>query len=113
MLSFRAVKSYAAYSMLGVLSMLLTGCAAVSVTPQAIRPPDPAAAANAIEAEPAPPAQIVVRDFAFTPSSVIENRSPIHRAIDVVRSSWVFEPRESRVITTCRFQVISFSSPDV
>ena len=93
MLSFRAVKSYTSPSIPVVLSMLLTGCAAVSVTPQAIRPPDPAAAANAIEAEPTPPAQIVVRDFAFAPSSIIENRSPVHRAIDVVRSSSADERR--------------------
>ena len=73
--------------------MLLTGCAAVSVTPQSIRPPNPAVAANAIEAEPTPPAQIAVRDFVFDPSSVTENRSPLHRATDLVRSSTAEERR--------------------
>jgi hypothetical protein len=85
MLSFSVVKSNASPSILIFLSMILTGCATVSVTPQAIHPPDPAAASNAIEAEPAPPAQIAVRDFAFAPSSIIENRSPLHRAVDLVR----------------------------
>ena len=93
MLSFPAVRSYASLSILVVLSMLLTSCAAVSVTPEPIRPPNPSVAANAIEAEPTPPAQIVVRDFAFAPSSVTENRSPLHRATDLVRSSSVDDRR--------------------
>src|SRR6266481_1312153 len=93
MLSFPAVRSYASLSILVVLSMLLTSCAAVSVTPEPIRPPNPSVAANAIEAEPTPPAQIVVRDFAFAPSSVTENRSPLHRATDIVRSSSADERR--------------------
>jgi Domain of unknown function (DUF4410) len=68
-------------------STIASGCAAVSVTPEAIRPPNPFFAADAIEAEPTRPAQIAVRDFTFSSSSVTENRSPIHRATDLVRSS--------------------------
>ena len=90
MLSFPPVKSS---SIFVLLSMLLTGCGALSVTPQPIRSPDPVAASNAIEAEPTPPTQIAVLDFAFAPSSVIENRSPVHRAIDVVRRSSAEERR--------------------
>ncbi len=92
MLSFPA-RSYASPSILVLLSMLLTGCAAVSVTPEPISPPNPSVAANAIEAEPTPPAQIAVRDFVFDPSSVTENRSPIHRATDLVRGSSADERR--------------------
>jgi len=93
MLPFSAVRSYASPSILVLLSMLLTGCAAVTVTPQSITPPNPSVAANAIEAEPTPPAQIAVRDFVFDPSSVTENRSPIHRATDIVRRSSAEERR--------------------
>ena len=70
-----------------VLAALLSGCATVSVTPESIRPPDPSIALNAIEAEPTPPAQIAVTDFTFSPESVTENRAPLNRAIDLVRSS--------------------------
>jgi hypothetical protein len=42
---------------------------------------------NAIEAEPALPQQIEVRDFDFASSSVVENRSPLNRAIDLFRRS--------------------------
>src|SRR5260370_39456359 len=92
MLSFPA-RSYASPSILVLLSMLLTGCAAVSVTPEPISPPNPSVAANAIEAEPTPPAQIAVRDFVFDPSSVTENRSPIHRATDLGRGRSAHERR--------------------
>ncbi len=85
--SLTSMKSGAGFSLLVVLATLLSGCAKVAVTPESIRPPDPAVAANAIEAEPTFPAQIEVRDFAFSSSSVTENRSPIHRATDLVRSS--------------------------
>jgi hypothetical protein len=74
-------------STVGALSIALAGCATVSVTPQPVRPPDPSVALNAIEAEPTAPAQIAVRDFGFSSSSVTENRSPLHRATDLVRSS--------------------------
>ena len=84
---FPAAKSYAFPSILVIVSILLTGCAAVSVTPQPIRPPNPSVAANAIEAEPTLPAQVEVRDFVFSTSSVAENRAPLHRATNLVRSS--------------------------
>src|SRR5258708_1110929 len=87
MLSFQAVRSYAQLSTLIVLSMLLTRCPPATVTPQPISPPNPSVAVNAIEAEPTPPAQIAVRDFVFDPSSVTENRAPLHRATDLVRRS--------------------------
>jgi hypothetical protein len=57
------------------------------VTPETIHPADPSVAYNAIEAEPTFPAQIAVRDFDFAPSSVTENRSVFHRAINLFRSS--------------------------
>ena len=66
----------------GVLLLGLTGCATVSVTPGNIQRPDPAMAYNAIEAEPVMPAKIAVADFDFAPSSVIENRSGFHHALD-------------------------------
>jgi hypothetical protein len=72
---------------LGALSLALTGCATVSLTPEGIRPPDPSVAMKAIEAEPAFPAQIEVRDFEFASSSVTENRSPLNRAVDLFRRS--------------------------
>jgi uncharacterized protein DUF4410 len=72
---------------IAALTLALSGCATVSVTPQPIQPPDPAVATNAIEAEPTPPAQIAVRDFTFSPSSVTENRAPLNRATDLLRSS--------------------------
>ncbi|HZC47142.1 MAG TPA: DUF4410 domain-containing protein [Candidatus Acidoferrum sp.] len=74
--------------------MLLAGCASVKVTPQRIQPPHAAAAANAIYAEPTAPAQIVVRDFDFSDSSVSENRAPINRTVDVFRSSSADARRE-------------------
>ena len=72
---------------LGALSLALAGCATVSLTPESIRPPDPSVAMNAIEAEPAVPAQIEVRDFDFAASSVTENKSPLNRAVDLFRRS--------------------------
>ncbi len=72
---------------LGALMVGLAGCATVSVTPQSIRPPEPQLAYHAIEAEPTRPDEVVIRDFDFVPSSVIENRSVLHRAVDLVRSS--------------------------
>lgn len=84
---FTSVRFRAGFPIFVVLATLFSGCAKISVTPESIRPPDPSVAANAIEAEPTFPAQIEVRDFAFSSSSVTENRSPIHRATDLVRSS--------------------------
>jgi hypothetical protein len=74
-------------SAIGALSVAVAGCATVSVTPEAARPPDPSVAMNAIEAEPAAPAQIEVRDFDFDPSAVTENKAPLHRATDLFRRS--------------------------
>ena len=42
---------------------------------------------NAIEAEPTYPPQIEVRDFDFVVTDVTENRSPLHRGIDLFRRS--------------------------
>ena len=80
-------QSYELACTIGVLSLALAGCATVSVTPETIHPADPSVAYNAIEAEPTLPAQIAVRDFDFAPSSVTENRSVFHRAINLFRSS--------------------------
>jgi hypothetical protein len=70
-----------------VMATMLSGCATVSVTPQPIRPPEPAAAMNAIEAEPTYPTRVEVRDFDFAVNAVTENRSPLHRGIDLFRQS--------------------------
>jgi hypothetical protein len=72
---------------LGALMLGLTGCATNSVTPQSIRPPDPEFAYHAIEAEPTRPDVVAIRDFDFAPSSVTENRSVLHRATDLFRST--------------------------
>lgn len=69
------------------LSTLIAGCAEVSVKPKPIQPPNPALASAAIEAEPTPPTQLVLRDFEFAPQSVHENSSPLNRATDLLRSS--------------------------
>lgn len=90
---FSWVFSHARTYTIAALSMTLAGCATVSVTPEAIRPPDPSAAYNAIEAEPTVPAQVAIRDFDFASSSVIENRSLFHRAIDLLRRSSADERR--------------------
>jgi hypothetical protein len=66
---------------------LLAGCASAKVTPKPIQPPDAATALNAIEAEPTLPAQIAVRDFSFSNSSVTENQAPLHRTADLFRRS--------------------------
>ena len=84
---FSSVQSYARPALSAALSLALAGCATVAVTPESIRPPDPSVAYNAIEAEPTPPAQVAIRDFDFASSSVTENRSLVHRAIDLLRSS--------------------------
>jgi hypothetical protein len=70
-----------------ILATALAGCAQLSISPQSVQPPDPEVASSAIEAEPLPPTEIVIRDFEFLPSSVRENASPLHRAIDLFRES--------------------------
>jgi hypothetical protein len=82
-----STRSGAEFAILVVLATLLSGCATVSVTPQSIRPPEPAAAMNAIEAEPTYPSAVEVRDFDFVVNSVTENRSPLNRGIDLFRRS--------------------------
>jgi hypothetical protein len=83
------IKSGAVFSIFVfvVLATMLSGCATVSVTPQPIRPPETAAAMNAIEAEPAYPTWVEVRDFDFMVNDVTENRSPLNRGIDLFRRS--------------------------
>ena len=90
---FNSFCCYARSCTIFVLLLALAGCATVSVTPGSIRPPDPSVAYNAIEAEPTSPAQIEVRDFNFASSSVTENRSLFHRAIDLFRISSADERR--------------------
>ena len=82
-----SIRPYARTSAFGALLLMLAGCATVTVTPQPVRQPEPAAAMNAIEAEPTYPQQIEVRDFDFVVTDVAENRSPLHRGIDVFRRS--------------------------
>ena len=84
--SFSSVRS-GRFSISMVLATVLSGCATVSVTPQPIRPPEPAAAMNAIEAEPTYPTRVEVRDFDFVVNDVTENRSPLHRGIDLFKRS--------------------------
>ena len=86
-------QSYALTCTIGALSLAWAGCATVSVTPEAIHPAGPSVAYNAIEAERTFPAQIAVRDFDFASSSVTENRSVFHRAVDLFRSSSADERR--------------------
>jgi uncharacterized protein YbjT (DUF2867 family) len=74
-------------SWVAALSLLLAGCAKAAITPESIVPPDPSLAYNAIEAERAVPAQVYVLDFSFVSSAVTENTSPLHRAIDLARST--------------------------
>jgi hypothetical protein len=81
------IQPYARSAVFGALLLMLAGCATVAVTPQPIRQPEPAAAMNAIEAEPTYPSLIEVRDFDFVVTDVAENRSPLHRGIDLFRRS--------------------------
>ena len=81
------IQSYARISALAALTLLMAGCATSSLTPGSIQPPDPAVSYNAIEAEPTYPPQVAVVDFNVTPSAVTENRSLLHRAIDLFRRS--------------------------
>ena len=82
-----SIRPYARTSAFGALLLMLAGCATVSVTPQPVRQPEPAAAMNAIEAEPTYPTLIEVRDFDFVVTDVAENRSPLNRGIDLFRRS--------------------------
>jgi curli biogenesis system outer membrane secretion channel CsgG len=84
---FSSIRHSAHYGTLAALSLLLAGCATVSATPQPVQPPKAAAAINAIYAEPTAPTVIEVRDFDFAVNAVTENRSPLHRGIDLVRRS--------------------------
>lgn len=85
-LSF-SIRPYARTSAFGAMLLMLAGCATVSVAPQPIKPPQAAAAMNAIEAEPTYPTLVEVRDFDFVVNDVTENRSPLHRGIDLFRRS--------------------------
>ena len=73
---------------------VLAGCAQLSIRPQPVQPPNPAVAAHAIEAEPTPPSEILVRDFGVSPSSVRDNASPLHRLISLFRQG---SPEEHRL----------------
>ena len=72
----------------------LAGCAQLSIRPQPVQPPNPAVAARAIEAEPIPPSEVLVRDFGVSPSSVRDNASPLHRLISLFRQG---SPEEHRL----------------
>src|ERR1700730_2058735 len=87
MRSYFSIQPHARTAAFGAMLLILAGCATVSVTPQPIRQPEPAAAMNAIEAEPTYPSLIEVRDFDFVVTDVAENRSPLHRGIDLFRRS--------------------------
>jgi Domain of unknown function (DUF4410) len=88
MFSLPAVRLHLRPSILIVLSTLLAGCATTAtVTPEPIHPPQAAAAMNAIQAEPTYPTLVEVRDFDFVVNDVTENRSPLHRGIDLFRRS--------------------------
>ena len=76
-----------------VLSGALAGCAQLSIRPQPIHPSDSPAAARAIEAEPIPPAEVLVRNFEVSPSAVKENASPLHRLINLFRRESADERR--------------------
>jgi hypothetical protein len=86
-LPFTKIRSYAGISICAALAAILAGCAKVSVTPQGVQQPNPALVAHALKAESLPPTQVAVRDFAFAPAAVIENRAPLHRTADLLRSS--------------------------
>jgi len=68
-----------------VLPAMLAACAQLSIRPQPVQPSDPAVAGHAIEAEPFPPTEVVVRDFEVSPSSVRENASPLHHLNSLFR----------------------------
>jgi len=76
-----------------VLSTAVAACAQLSITPKSAQRPDPAVASHAIAAEPVLPTEVAVRDFEFSPSSVRENSSPVHRLTDLFRRSSTEERR--------------------
>jgi hypothetical protein len=76
-----------------LLSIALSACARISVSTASTLPPDIAIVPDAIKAEPLPPREIVVCDFEFSPSVVLENASPLHRFTDLFRESSAEERR--------------------
>jgi hypothetical protein len=92
-----------------VLSIALGACAQLSIRPKSARWPDPAVASHAIEAEPLLPSEVVVRDFEFSPSSVTDNSSPLHRAADLLRQS----SEEERRLEIARAAVASLSEQTI
>jgi hypothetical protein len=72
----------------------LASCAQLSIRPQPVQPPNPTVAAHAIEVEPTPPSEVLVRDFGVSPSSVRDNASPLHRLISLFRQG---SPEEHRL----------------
>jgi hypothetical protein len=69
------------------LAMVLAGCARVSLTPRPAEVPNPVAVTDALDAAQTPIVQVAVHDFDFSPSSVHENGSPLHRGIDLFKRS--------------------------
>ncbi len=87
------VGSHAQNSIILVLSVVLVGCATVSVTPKGVEQSNPALVSDAIQAAPTVPTQVAVRDFTFSPSAVKENASPLHQASNLFRKSSAKERR--------------------
>jgi hypothetical protein len=92
-----------------ILTTALAACAQLSISPQPVQRSDPAVASHAIAAEPLLPTDVVVRDFEFSPSSVRDNSSPLHRAIDLFRQS----SAEERGLEIGRAAVASLSDQTV
>jgi hypothetical protein len=67
-----------------VMSVALTTCARLSISPQATERPDPQFAYQAIETERFVPDWIEVYDFDFSSSSVHENASPLRRTLNLL-----------------------------
>jgi hypothetical protein len=90
------LREWATWKRVSTLLVLpaLAGCAQLSIRPQPVQPPNPAVAAHAIEAEPIPPSEVLVRDFVVSPSSVRDNASPLHRLISLFRQG---SPEEHRL----------------
>lgn len=86
-LPFTQIRSYSGVSLCVALAAIFIGCAKVYVTPQGVQQPNPAQVAHALKAESLPPAQVAVRDFDFSPAAVTENKAPLHRTADLLRSS--------------------------
>ncbi len=86
-LSLPRIRAYALNFKYLALATVLAGCAQVSLTPQPAKMPNPVAVSDALDAAQTPPVQVAVRDFDFSPLSVHENGSPLHRGIDLFRRS--------------------------